>query len=410
MMPAIKPKITLTLVLVVVLILTLGSPAPGHAQESLPLTGRVVNGTEGGETPSDLRVLLLVIDGSGSLVASAEATTGSQGGFKIMDVPAVTGARYLLDVEYQGTPYQDIITEEQLRDDIKLTVYETTSNVSVIRMKRQVMVITGIDPRQMEITAIEFVRVSNPGDRTVVPDLSAGQPMGFLRFTLPPQATDLNVNSDLPSREIIAIGTGFAVTSPITPGDHSIEFTYRFPYEGSMLSYRQNLLQGAEIYQIMAPQDLNQLQVRPLVSVDTVNIQGTTYKVWELTDLAPREGILLELANLPLPSLFDRMKSSVGSTGFWMAGIPALMGVVLAVLVLFGILAKPTQTAAPAQLIPAQTSRDPALRAELVRELALLDLNHETGETPQEEYQAHRLRLKAQILDLPDDMEQGPTQ
>ena len=87
-MPAIKPKITLTLVLVVVLILTLGSPAPGHAQESLPLTGRVVNGTEGGETPSDLRVLLLVIDGSGSLVASAEATTGSQGGFKIMDVPA----------------------------------------------------------------------------------------------------------------------------------------------------------------------------------------------------------------------------------------------------------------------------------------------------------------------------------
>ncbi len=350
-MPAIKPSNLLALILLPALILALGlaPPTPSYAQEAVSLTGRVVNGTDGGAATSGLRVLLLVIDHIGGLVFTGEATTEDKGEFEIVDVPVVTGGRYILDVEYEGTPYQDVITEEQLQGSLLLTVYDTTTDVSVIRLSRQVMVITGIDAQKMEITAIEFVRLTNPGDRTVVPDLTAGTPMGFLRFTLPPQTTGLNVNSDLPSREIIAIGTGFAVTSPITPGDHSIEFTYRFPYEGSLLSYRQNLLQGAEIYQVMAPQDLIQLQVRPLVPVEPVNIQGTPYKVWQAIDLAPREGFLLELAKLPRPSLVERMKSSIGSTGFWMTGIPALMGVVLASLLLFGILTRPFQTAAANQ-------------------------------------------------------------
>ena len=56
--------------------------------------------------------------------------------------------------------------------------------------------------------------------------------MSFLRFSLPPGTHDLDVQSNLPSREIISVGSGFAVTSPVTPGGHSVEFSYIFPYEG----------------------------------------------------------------------------------------------------------------------------------------------------------------------------------
>lgn len=377
---------------------------PVQAQETISLTGQVVNGTAGGEAPDGLTVLLLVLDGAGSLISTGEASTDQRGAFGIKDVPVAPGGSYLLDVEYEGTAYQKIIAVEQLQDDLQLTVYETAADISVIRLQRQVMVIIGIDSNAREITATDFVRFSNPTDRTIVSDLSAGAPMGFLRFTLPPGTTDLRVNSDLPSREIITIGTGFAVTSPITPGDHSIEFSYRFPYKGELVSYRQNLLQGAEVYQVMAPERLTQLQVRPLEPIDAVDIQGTQYKVWQGTNLAPREGFLLELANLPSPPLAARIKSYTGSTGFWTAAIPYLMGVSLACLLVFGILTRRILSSDPT---PTENDLDPASRAELVSQLALLDQRFEAGNTPREEYQAQRQHLKDQILGPSDASQQG---
>ena len=377
---------------------------PVQAQESISLTGQVVNGTAGGEAPDGLTVLLLVLDGAGSLVSTGEASTDERGAFEIKDVPVAPGSSYLLDVEYEGTAYQKIITEEQLQDDLQLTVYETAADISVIRLQRQVMVIIGIDSNASEIMATEFVRLTNPTDRTIVSDLSAGAPMGFLRFTLPPGTTDLRVNSDLPSREIISIGTGFAVTSPITPGDHSIEFSYRFPYRGELVSYRQNLLQGAEVYQVMAPERLTQLQVRPLDPIDAVDIQGTQYNVWQGTNLAPREGFLLELANLPSPPLAARIKSYTGSTAFWTTAIPSLMGISLVCLLVFGILNRRILSSSPS---PTENNLDPVSRAELVRQLALLDLRFEAGDTPRDEYQVLRQHLKDQILDPSDASQQA---
>ncbi len=138
-----------------------------------------------------------------------------------------------------------------------------------------------------------------------------------------------------------------------------------------------------------------------------MDIQGTRYRVWEAADLAPGEGFMLELANLPGPPLVARVKTSVGNPAFWMAGIPALMGAVLFSLLIFGILTRPPQTATPARSRPVQNAPDPGLRAELVRELAILDLRYEAGEAPEEEYQAQRQRLKAQVLGPTDDPERG---
>jgi hypothetical protein len=265
------------------------------------------------------------------------------------------------------------------------------------------MVITGIDPNIKEITAIEFVRVSNPGDRTVVSDLSQATPMGFLRFSIPPGTRDLGVQSDLPSREIISIGTGFAVTSPIAPGDHSIEFSYRFPYQGGMFSYQQNLLQGAKVYQVMAPEELNQLGVRPLVPAETVDIEGTRYKVWEMANIPPGDGFELELTKLPLPSLFTQVRSSAGVTRFWIAGIPVSMGVVLIAFLLFGAL---NRLKVPIISQAAEGSVDSTSRTALIRELAHLDQQQQDRALPEVEYQQHRKRLKDQILGSTYDSEQ----
>ncbi|PKB79337.1 MAG: hypothetical protein BZY88_13840 [SAR202 cluster bacterium Io17-Chloro-G9] len=381
-------------------VLALFPPIVIQAQEAATLNGQVVNGTEGGGDTSGLTVLLLVTDAEGALISTGQATTGGHGEFEMTGVAVAAGAQYLLDVEYDEIPYQLLITGDQLQDDLELAVYETTAELSGIVLERQVMVITGIDPRNSEITAVEFVRVSNPGDRTVVFDLSGGTPMGFLRFSLPPEATDLSVNSDLPSREIIGVGTGFAVTSPISPGAHGIEFSYRFPYQGSSLAYRQNLLQGANVFQIMTPERFGQIQIRPLDAIETVDIEGSRYRIWEGSDMAPGEGFMLELTGLPQPSLAARAGYSVSSTAFWVASIPALMGVFLAGLLIFGILTKQRQAGTAADVILPEIQPNPASREELILEMALLDQRHEVGGTPQEEYESQRQELKIRILGM----------
>ena len=386
-----------------ILISILGSTLPVRAQDVVSLTGQIVNGTEGAESTGGLTILLLVLDGSRDLISTGQTVSKDDGSFEFRDVPAVPGGSYLLDVEYLGIPYQKIVTADTLQADLNLTIYETTTQIAVIQVDRQVMVITGIDPNVKEITAIEFVRVSNPGDRTVVSDLSEGTPMGFLRFSIPPGTRDLGVQSDLPSREIISIGTGFAVTSPIAPGDHSIEFSYRFPYQGGMFSYQQNLLQGAKVYQVMAPEELNQLGVRPLVPAETVDIEGTRYKVWEMANIPPGDGFELELTKLPLPSLFTQVRSSAGVTRFWIAGIPVSMGVVLIAFLLFGAL---NRLKVPIISQAAEGSVDSTSRTALIRELAHLDQQQQDRALPEVEYQQHRKRLKDQILGSTYDSEQ----
>jgi len=158
----------------------------------------------------------------------------------------------------------------------------------------------------------------------------------------------------------------------------------------------------------MAPLEFAQLEISPLTPAETVDIQGTQYNVWQASNLAPGEGFQLELTNLPVPSLVARFRSSIGNTGFWVTGIPVLMGVVLACLMLFGSLTRPSRTAMPTLSGPVyssavQTGPETGLRVELVRELAILDQRYEAGEAPDEEYQAQRQRLKAEILGPPVD-------
>ena len=113
--------------------------------------------------------------------------------------------------------------------------------------------------------------LNNSSDRTLLPDLTKPGQISFLRFALPLQADELNVRSNLPGGNVISIGTGFALTSAVLPGDHNLEFSFRFPYTGDSVSYRQSLPQGAEVYQVLVPRRLAQVEVRPLRPISSID-------------------------------------------------------------------------------------------------------------------------------------------
>ena len=367
------------------------------AQSPITITGGVVNGTQGaGPLVADLPVLLLVSDQDGNLAATGQTTTDAAGRFRFDPIDLLEGATHTVGVEYAGVLYRTTLAATDLEQDLRLTVYETTEDVSVVSVTRQVMVLANVDADGRQVTVTELVRLVNRSDRTLLPAPLGSGRMSFLRFSLPGESSELIVQSDLPPGEIISVGTGFALTSPVAPGEHAVEFSYLFPYSGDRVSFRQNLLQGAEIYQVLIPERLPTVQVTGLEPIPVVNIQESVYRAWEGRDFLPGEGPALELVHLPQPGLLARLENSLTNGAFWRKAIPAAAATALALLLLFGAIKTPRGTAAQ----EGQAPRDPIPDAgsRLIQTIARLDEQYHRGELAEDQYRRARQGLKSQVL------------
>ncbi|MEC9013889.1 MAG: hypothetical protein VYA78_04860, partial [Chloroflexota bacterium] len=296
--------------------------APTLAQEAADVRGQVVNGTEGAIIPEDLSVLMLITSPDGRLSGTGQTSADAEGRFIFEDVQVREGDSYTVSVNHLGVFYGTSFGATDLADELTLTVFEVTGDASVIEVKRQVMVIAGVDEGAQTLSAIEFVQIDNPSDRTLVPDLTNVEQISFLRFSLPPNPAELTVNSDLPAGDIVSIGTGFALASPVVPGSHSIDFSYTFPFDAETLGFRQSLVQGTEIFQIWIPEVISGVGLNGLPTTDAVNVQGTSYHAYEAKDIPRGQGVELEFTGLPVPGVWARFLDSITGGKFWQVAIP----------------------------------------------------------------------------------------
>ncbi len=372
------------------------------AQETTDVHGQVVNGTEGADLPDDLSVLMLITGPDGRLAGTGQAEPDGQGRFVFENVEIIDGGSYTVSVDHLGVFYGTSLAADGLADGLLLTIFETIKDASIIQVERQVMVIAAVDKDDRLVSAIEFVRLINPTDRTLLPDLTNVAPISFLRFALPPGASELTVQSDLPGGDVVSIGTGFALTSPVIPGAHSIDFSYTFPYDGGTLSYRQSLVQGAGIFQVLVPETIPNIAAPGLNKIDPVKIQGTSYRTYERRDFPPGQGLQLEITGLPLPGVWARFSNTVTGGGFWQITIPSALGATLAAMLLWGMTRgyRPYPTAGVR--LTASRTVDPAERATVVRAVAALDQRYQEGGVPEADYRAQRRELLARALDPQD--------
>ena len=384
-----------------------------HAQDSLveettDVRGQVVNGTAGAVLPDNLSVLMLITGADGRLAGTGQATPDTLGRFVFPDVEIIDGASYTVSVNHEGVFYGTSLTADGLADGLVLTVYETTEDASIIQVERQVMVVAGVEKNDRVLSAIEFIRILNPTDRTLLPDLTNLDQISFLRFALPPEPAELNVQSDLPSGDVVSIGTGFALTSPVTPGGHSIDFSYTIPYVNDSLSYRQSLVQGAVIFQVLVPEKYPDMAVTGLNRIEPVNIQGTTYRAYEGRDFPRGRGLQLEITGLPLPGVWARFSNSVADGSFWQIAIPSALGATLAVMLLWGVIRGYRPEAAAVGPIVSSEGMDPAERATVIQAIATLDQRFQVGGLVEEDYQAQRRQLIARVLQPDARPNEGP--
>ena len=331
--------VILTMILVVAGILAIiFSIAPAHAQETVALEGQVVNGTPGSELGADLSIILHSFDQVTGDFSTQETTANELGQFTFTDVPLMPNGGYAVTAEYGGTRYSQLLSPEDLSQPMELLVYETTQDISVIRVEQQALILTGVDSAEQTITAAVFVSLYNDSQRTLVPDLANVGPgqFSFLRFSLPPLAESLDVDSDLLCGEIIPVGSGFAMTAPVTPGQHSISYSFRFPYQNSQISHRQSLLQGADLFQVLIPERFDGITVKGLQPAEPLATSEAAYLVWEAADLSPGQGAEFTLENLPRSNLAARAFRTATEPEFWQVAMPVTLGAFLAALLVYG--------------------------------------------------------------------------
>ena len=340
------PAAALAVSLLLLIPTALLAQSPGESSVS----GALVNGTQRGPAPAGVTVLLHQFGADSGSVDTYETTSGPDGAFRFEGVPPTpeNGSAAVVAI-YGGTRYSEVLAPSGLREPVSLTVYESTQDVGVVTTTEQSIIIAGIDTATRRMAAVQLFTLENRSDTTLVPDLSAPPMIGqfsFLRFSLPAQATNLDVSTDLVGGEVIPVGTGFAITAPVQPGRHQVSFTFTVPYEGDTLAWRDNTLQGADSLRLLIPDEVGNIGVGGLDIREPFTLGEISYRVWGAENLAPGAGVDLQLTGLPQPSWITRVGNPLSEARFWYGALPVLVAVILAGLLAWGLWRRPTESPA----------------------------------------------------------------
>ena len=371
--------------------LELSSPSASLAQVTTDIEGRVVNGTAGEEAPFGLTVTLSVFR-LGDLQDTRETVTGADGGFAFIDVPGGEGHGYILSAEFGGIVYTYERDYPLPEEPVSLMIYESTDSRDSISVSSHSLVVGGVDPDSQTVEILELVGLENSGDRSFLADLSqaqAGQ-MAFLRFSLPTTVTDLDVQSSMRGGTILQVDRGFAMTTPVKPGEHEIAYSFRTSYSAGRLTFDHGLPFGAAAFRVLLPEGVGRVSSQELQEMEPLTLGDRTYQGLEGNDLQAGARVVLNFTDLPQPSLLARVRSAATDDAFVLVSIPIALGAWLLALLGYVLLrsGRPASAAAGVQ----------ADRAAVISSIALLDDRFRNGEIERQEYLRERWELKDRLL------------
>ena len=365
--------------------------APALAQDGLDLAGTVRNGTpQAAFDPTSVRVTLTILEG----VVSIDQRTlnpEADGGFVFMDVPVGTGRIYFVSAEHQGAVYSASLQLSDVPFNASITVFDATTSTDVLTFESYSVIVTGADANDRIIEVLERAAVRNDSGYTLVPDFTVeGAPMlSFLRFALPPGATNLDVRSNLVGGDVLEVDRGFAISTPVPPTldePHQFEFIYRLTYDGDTIDLSRTMRFGAESFRYVVPGDTGFGISADLDDLGTTDLSGRAFQLLETRDVPRGHTMDLHVTGLPQPTLLGRIANS-GGEWYLRYAIPGAMAVALAAALLWGWRRRSQALA----------SR-PDAHALLLRRAA--ELEQRRGSIPLARYERERAGIKRALVDL----------
>jgi hypothetical protein len=286
------------------------------------LEGRIINGTK--EVGAEGLMVVLHENGISGR-NERTATSGPSGAFRFQ-ISYDAQVEYGVSVEWMGALYgTDLDLSGGSPEPVTLTVYDATSDRSVLIGGASSLLISDVDAAAETIWALEIVQIINESSLTYVPGL---EPMNLIRFGLPPGAAGLQIDTSILGADVLQVDRGFALTASVPPGEYDIMFAYNFPYSGNETSFVKTIRYGASQIRVLASVDLVGLVVDELEG-GKAKIGSREYKVYEGTNI-PKETVLsVVLLGLPQASLIDRIGHRMKGMRFEYLA-PIALGVMLA--------------------------------------------------------------------------------
>ena len=370
---------------------------PARAQETtFAVEGRVENGTSG-DAAARVEVVLHTVR---SAFRTDEPTlTDEQGAFRFDDVPLDPAAAYGVSVVYQGALYgMDLDTSAGPPDPVTLTVYESTHDDGAVRAILASVLFASADREEQTVAALEIVRIANESNQTYVP---GPEPMNLLRFGLPPDARNLEVDTTLPDSDYAQVDRGFALLASVPPGEHEVLYSYSFPYSGGSVEFTKSLLYGAEQLRVLAPEGELSLSSGTLGEAGSVVLGGRSYDLIEGRDLPRGDRVTVRLEGLPELSGPESVSRWIGSVPPE-AGALGVLGVVM--VCALGVVVWRRRRAAGARPdAGAESDGEMGAFAEIVtlrQMLAGLDDDLASGSLSESDYRRRRRILEARLEEL----------
>ncbi|MCZ2154800.1 MAG: hypothetical protein LC114_13005 [Bryobacterales bacterium] len=220
--------------LVTVLIRLTGVLLLSAAAVFAQVSGVATNKTTNKAQPGVKVTLKLMSEAGGSTVVQS-TTTNAEGRFTFTGAPS---GIYALESEFEGVKYTQIVPPMLPKDNIQVSVYDTTNAASALNIEQHIFF---LEPGASQMMVSETYVLSNGTERTYRNPAS-----GTIRFYLPPEAKDIvQTTITAPGQhpvpytaERLRNSDLYRVDYPIPPGESRIDLNYIVPYEGGTGTFR----------------------------------------------------------------------------------------------------------------------------------------------------------------------------
>jgi mono/diheme cytochrome c family protein len=367
-----------------------------------PFTGTVsvqlINGS-GGDAPSDVPVTVYGFDNMQNTY-SQTLTTGVDGVYTFTNVYMPEGRVFLAGTDYASATYgSDVVTVDPANSNLNLQVrvYDSTTDVSVLTTDRVHIFFDFTDPQNAQV--IEVFIISNPTDLAVI---SSSEDGAVVTFPLPEGYTNLEFQDGELGNRYVEVPGGFADTMSVKPGvgEYQVIFALQMPYNRK-LDFAQTMFLPTSAVVVMVPDNGVNIESDQLQDGGTRDIQGTTYRMYNGSNLLAGSALEFTLSGKPKNTSSPAITS--GTTKNLAIGL-GVFGIVLLVVGLWlfnknrlKTASQPSTTVTGLDTTGAQMENISEDEETLMDAIITLDDQYRAGNLPEDAYLERRAVLKEKL-------------
>lgn len=258
-------------------------PLPSLAATDGSITGAVTNATTGEPLAGATVVLSRFTSPTES--TDSETTTDAAGRYTFAGLDTADNIVYVTSVRHAGVIYASGMLRLSAGQSVvaDLTVYETTTDQSAVRVASRGIVLTEVDRETGAITCLDIFAIAFDSDRTLV----QGDDGRTLRFPIPANASEVTPGTGFSFGAPSIDGSTVFATGPLYPGETTATLTWIVPYDGDQIDIELANAYPTGSIRVLVPQDGS---VPDAITVNgdgfiddgTVTIGEVEYRVWSV--------------------------------------------------------------------------------------------------------------------------------